>query len=151
MDVPDVYIGQPVDLTFDAVSGSQFFRGGLRRNFDYSVTIQLTDPGESILPGMTAAAEIITQTASDVMLVPNLSLNVLNGHKVVYVVRNGQVSAISVDVGLISDTRTEISSPYLNAGEVIVINPASLLTQDSGGIRTVFDNVLNGLGVTTQG
>jgi multidrug efflux pump subunit AcrA (membrane-fusion protein) len=98
---------------------------------------------------MTTTANIVTQQLSNVLLVPNLSISTLNGHKVVYVMAGGQVSPVAVTVSLASDTQTAVTSPELKAGDAIVTNPSSLTTPTSTGIRAMLENLFLKLGVVS--
>ncbi len=94
IDIPQVSIGQPVRLTFDAVIARQY-RGevvaiapvGVEKNgaVTYEVTLRLTDPDEDVRPGMTAGVMIETGRVKNALLVPNQALRSLNGERVVYV------------------------------------------------------------------
>ncbi len=160
VDVTGLAMGQPVTLAFDAVSGSHFeaqississvgiVSGGTS---NYTVTVRIIDPGPSVMPGMTASAEIITQEVNDILLVPNLSLATLDGAGVIYLITDGKATPVSVTAGLTSDTQTQITSPDIHAGDIIVVNPAALMARQSyGGIGPVLANLLQVLGVTTQ-
>jgi HlyD family secretion protein len=156
-DINQVQIGQGVELTYDAISNQGYSAkvtgvgasGTVTEGVaNYTVTVVLTNADSQVRPGMTAAANIVTQQLSNVLLVPNLSMSDLNGGKVVYVMAGGQVSPVKVTVSLASDTQTAVASPDLKAGDVIVANPASLTAApSSSGIGGMLDNLFRQLGV----
>ena len=152
-----VQIGQAVALTFNAVpnqdysakvtaiSASGTVTAGVA---NYTVTVLLTHADSQVRPGMTAAANIISQQLNNVMLVPNLSITTLNGKRVVYRMAGGQMSPVTVTESLVSDTQTAVVSPDLKVGDAIVVNPASLATAPAvPGFQATLDNLLLKLGV----
>lgn len=159
-EINNLYVGQTMQLSYDAVAGrtysaqvtaisaSSTVSGG---SANYTVTALLTDADSSILPGMTAAVDILTAQDSNVLLVPNLSIATLNGNKVVYLVSNGQLTPVQITVGLVSDTQTEIAATSLKSGDAIVLNPARIGSAIPGGAISAVKNFLLKLGVTTEG
>ena len=156
-NITAVKIGQAVELSFDAISGQVYsakvtaisatgtVSGGVA---NYTVTLLLSNADSQVKPGMTAAANIVTQQMSNVMLVPNLSITSLNGKKVVYREAGGQVSPVTVSESLVSDTKTAVVSASLKAGDAIVLNPASLrAAQTATGWHATLENLLLKLGV----
>jgi HlyD family secretion protein len=157
VDINRVQIGQAVELTYEAIPDQLYtakvtgisavgtVSGGVA---NYTVTALLTKSDSLVRPGMTTAANVVTQQLSNVLLVPNLSISALNGRKVVYVLVGGQVSPVTVTVSLASDAQTAVASSNLKAGDVIVTNPSSLTAAPaSTGIRSMLDNLFRKLGV----
>lgn len=128
-----------------AISASGTVTAGVA---NYTVTVLLTHADSQVRPGMTAAANIISQQLNNVMLVPNLSITTLNGKRVVYRMAGGQMSPVTVTESLVSDTQTAVVSPDLKVGDAIVVNPASLATAPAvPGFQATLDNLLLKLGV----
>jgi len=147
VDVPEVDInriqtGQRVELTFDAILGDKF--SGLVTQVEpvgtdiqgvvnFTVTIELDDGKSEVKPGMTAAANIIVREIKDVLIVPNRAITKRNGGYVVFAMRNNQTVQLPVEIGASSDTETEILKGDLKEGDLVVVNPPSLLFTISGG------------------
>lgn len=150
VDINNVALGQTVDLSFDAIANKQYtgtvtdiasigtVTGGVA---NFTVTAVVNSPDEYIKPGMTATATIITKSASNVLLVPNRAVTTLNGEKIVYVVRNSQVTSVKVTVGLVSDTQTQVTSTDLKVGDNVVTNPSSVSTAQKSSSSSLFGSL----------
>jgi HlyD family secretion protein len=160
-DIDNIYVGQEMNLSLDAVTGKQYtaqvtaisssstYAGG---GANYPVTAVLIDADSAIMPGMTADASVITAQHSNVLLVPNLSVTTQNGNKVVDLIRDNAVISVPVTIGLVSDTQSEISSPQIKSDDVIVLNPARLNAESSSsGLFAKIGELLQVMGVTVAG
>ncbi|HSW88757.1 MAG TPA: hypothetical protein VLG12_06365 [Candidatus Saccharimonadales bacterium] len=96
----------------------------------YPLTIQLDNNYDGIAPNMSATANIIVDTKSDVLLVPLAAVQTSNGQSYVRVLKNGQITQTPVTVGESSDTQTEITSG-LTEGDTVVVG--TVASQSSGG------------------
>jgi len=132
IDVPRVKIGQKATAILDSLSGKTFTgkvvavdRIGTTSNnvTSYSVIIQLDTESSEILPNMAANASIIIETKSSVLLVPSAAIQIQGEESLVRVLRNGQEQQMPVQVGLSSDTQTEIISG-INEGEEVITGTA---------------------------
>ncbi len=134
VDINSVKVGQPVALTFDAISGSNYngkvvevalagddVQGAVK----FTVTVELTDADSNVKPGMTAAVNITVQQLSNVLLVPNRAVRLVNDQRVVYILENGQVRELPIDLGASSDTMSQVTSGDLKTGDMIILNPPS--------------------------
>ncbi len=54
---------------------------------NFMVTVRITDADELVKPGMTAAVNIMVEKLTDVILVPNRAVRLVDGKRVVYVLR----------------------------------------------------------------
>ena len=72
---------------------------------------------------MTASATIVTARLANVLQVPSRALRLLEGGRVVYVLRDGQVVPVPVTLGVASETMTQVLGDTLNADDQIVLNP----------------------------
>jgi HlyD family secretion protein len=137
VDINSVEIGQPVTITFDAILGQEY-RGKVTQvaqvgdvaqgAVNFTVTVEITDADEQVKPGMTAAVNIVVNSLTDVLLVPNRAVRLVDGQRVVYVLRNGQMQAIQITLGASSDTVSEVLSGDLKEGDLIILNPSTSLT-----------------------
>lgn len=142
VDINSVTVGQPVMVTFDAVLGRDYHgkvvevsRVGtsVQSVVNFMVTVELIDPDADVKPGMTASVTITIQSLDNVLLVPNRAVHLVNGQRMVYVLRNGQLFEIPVTLGASDDTMSEVTSGDLSAGDVLVLNPPADFTPGQGG------------------
>ena len=128
-DVPKVQMGQEAQILLDALQGSVFT--GTVTEIDlvgtvtsgvvnYSATITVQDPSESMRPGMNATANIILQQRQNVLLVPNRAVRTVNTRlRTATVVYQGQLIDVPVTIGLTGDTQSEVLSG-LQEGDVVL-------------------------------
>ncbi len=142
VDINSVVIDQPALVTFDAVLGKNYHgkvvdvsRVGtsVQSVVNFSVTVELTDPDADVKPGMTASVTITIQSLTNVLLVPNRAVHLVNGQRVVYVLRTGQLSEVQVTLGASDDTMSVVTTGDLSAGDVLVLNPPTNFTPGGGG------------------
>lgn len=133
VDADKVKAGQKATVTFDAIPGKSFVGKVLGVNTNgevisgvttYPAIIQLESPNESILPNMSATANIITKIIKNAVLVPSEAVQTTNGQSFVKVLKNGKVVTAPVEIGESSDTQTQILSG-VSEGETVVINNSS--------------------------
>ncbi len=136
VDINSVQVGQPVTMTFDAVSGKTYngkvigvAQAGdtVQGAVNFTVTVVLNDPDSSVKPGMTAAVTITVRQVNNVLLVPNRAVRLVNNQRVVYVLRNALPVEVNVTLGASSDTMSEVVSGDLKVGDEIILNPPSNL------------------------
>lgn len=128
IDSPKVKTGQKATLTLDAFPSVTFTGKVVVMNTSgqtssgvttYPATIALDSTNNKIYPGMGADAKIITNIKNDVILVPSGAVQTTNGQSTVKVLKNGQITTVSVEIGDSNDTQTEITSG-LNASDTVV-------------------------------
>lgn len=151
VDAPQIQVGQAATITFDALPNQTFTGKVMGINTTGAVTsgvttypavIQLDDTtNTSILPNMTATANIITKVDDNVLLVPSAAIQTVGTTSTVKVLKNGQVSTVTVQTGDMSGSQTVITSG-LNEGDVVVTSTISTATTStattspfSGGLR----------------
>ena len=151
VDAPQIQVGQAATITFDALPNQTFTGKVMGLNTTGAVTsgvttypavIQLDDTtNTNILPNMTATANIITKVDDNVLLVPSAAVQTVGSASTVRVLKNGQVSTVSVQVGDTSGSQTVITSG-LSEGDTVVTSAISTTTTStatsspfSGGLR----------------
>lgn len=143
VDVNRVKVGQPARLTFDAISSKEYngkvidvspFGVNTSGVVNFTVTVELDDADEQVKPGMTAAVTITIQQLTNVLLVPNRAVRLLNGERVVYLLENGQPKAVPISIGASSDTNSQILGTTVKEGDEVVLNPPTVFTSPSGGM-----------------
>ncbi len=132
VDINRVKVGQTVQLTFDAITAAQYEgkvsqvarvgneTGGI---VNFKITIEILNPDDQVLPGMTAAVNIIITQLTDVLTVPNRAVRLLDNQQVVYVLRNNTPTAVEIVIGASSDSVSEIISGDIKIGDLIILNP----------------------------
>lgn len=141
VDINTVSVGQPVVLTFDAILGSEYHgevtqvsQSGntVQGVVNFTVTVKVTDADEQVKPGMTAAVNITVQQLKDVILIPNRAVRVVDGKKVVYLLRDGLPVQIEVRLGSSSDTMSVLAGGEIKVGDLVILNPPAIF-QTGGG------------------
>lgn len=132
VDINNIQVGQQSTLTFDAIPSTEY-KGKVVEvasvgttsagMVTFLVTIELTDPDKAVLPGMTAAVTIVIKQMEDVLLVPNRAVRLLNGERVVYLLKNGVSTATKVTIGVTADNYSEIIGGDVKEGDTIILNP----------------------------
>jgi multidrug efflux pump subunit AcrA (membrane-fusion protein) len=142
VDVNSIQVGQPVSLAFDAILDRQYagvvsqvapVGDAIQGVVQFDVTVELTDPDENVKPGMTAAVNIVVDQVSNVLLVPNRAVRLVQGQRVVYILSNDQLRKVNVTLGASSDTESQVLQGDLQVGDKIVLNPPQDLFSASGG------------------
>ena len=100
----------------------------------FPVQLSLDDTPQSVLPGMSAQIVIALASHDNVLAVPTSAVQGTTGNPTVRVMRNGKPVSTPVEIGLSTETLTEIVVG-LKEGDVVVtgvVNPAS--QSPTGGI-----------------
>ncbi|RJP50160.1 MAG: efflux RND transporter periplasmic adaptor subunit [Anaerolineaceae bacterium] len=141
VDINSIAVGQPVTLTFDAILGSdyrgvvtQVAQSGniLQGVVNFTVTVEIADADEQVKPGMTAAVNITVKELKDVVLIPNRAVRLVDGKRVVYVLRDGLPVMVEVRLGSSSDTMSVLVDGDVKEGELIILNPPAVFDTSGG-------------------
>jgi len=153
VDVAKVKVGQKATLTFDALEDVSITGKVLSIDtvgtvsqgvVSYGVKISLDTQNETVKPGMSVTADIITDSKQDVLIVPNNAVKSQGNSQYVEIIENpseetkqklsaNNTSGISlsttpktqtVEIGLSNDTYTEITSG-LTEGDIIIVSTVS--------------------------
>jgi len=145
IDVPKVKIGQKATVTLDSIADKTFTGevvtvdkiGTTSNNVtSYPVIVQLDTTSDQILPNMAASASIILETKSDILVVLSTAVQTQAGQSYVRIISYGREEQIPVEVGISSDTQTEIVSGLSEGDEVITGTTSTTSTQEQG--RSIF-------------
>jgi HlyD family secretion protein len=134
VDINRIKVGQPAVMTFDAIPDKDYqgevtevARVGttVQGVVNFTITIELTNPDADVLPGMTSAVTVNTEVVKDVLIVPNRAVRLRDGKRVVYVLRPDDPvpQVVEIELGLTSDTQSEVVSGDVKEGDVLVLNP----------------------------
>ncbi len=142
VDINKIELGQIVTLTFDAILAAEYHGkvvdvalagNDVQGVVNFEVTVELTDADEQVRPGMTVAANIVVNELENVLLVPNRAVRVIDGKRVVYVLRMSGPEAVEVELGASSDTHSEVIGGNLKKGDEIILNPPAELQHPGRG------------------
>ena len=141
VDVNEAYIAQirddqPTRIVLDAYPSASF--GGKvrqivptadRQKATVQVKVSITDRDPRILPEMGARVEFLdsVSTATDAptrVFVPAEAVRTEGANTVVWVVRDGRASRVTIEAGPVSGGRREVRSG-LSGGETVVVGPAT--------------------------
>lgn len=140
VDINSIAVGQPVTLTFDAILGSEYHgtvtqvaqAGNVVQGVvNFTVTVEITDADEQVKPGMTAAVNITVKELQNVVLIPNRAVRLVDGKRVVYVLRDGMPVMVEVRLGSSSDTMSVLADGDVQVGDLLILNPPA--TFEAGG------------------
>jgi len=99
---------------------------------NYPVIIQFDTSSDEVLPNMAASANIIIEAKDNVLVVPSSAIQKQNGQSVVTVLENGKERQKVVEVGISSETQTEIVSG-VSEGEVVITGRLTGAKIQTGG------------------
>jgi hypothetical protein len=91
---------------------------------EYGVTLQFTAGQQDLAalkPGQTASVSVVTSNVTNVLYVPSSSVTTLGGQSFVTVVSGKTQTQTTVQVGVVGDTTTEITSG-VNQGDQVLLS-----------------------------
>jgi len=154
IDVPKIKIGDKATITLDAYPDKTYTGkvvsidtvGSVTSGVStYPTVIKLDTDTTTILPNMAASANIITATKNDVLMVPSSSVHQnTDGTSYVQVMKNNITTDITIEVGVSSDTQTEIISGVVE-GDMVVTATIAAATATSSTTSSPF-SALGGAG-----
>jgi macrolide-specific efflux system membrane fusion protein len=98
----------------------------------YGVTLSLDKIPAGAKVGQTVSVAVTTGTVQNALVVNSAAITSVGNRHTVTVVSNGQQQIRPVEIGLVGDTGTQITSG-LQANELVLINTASTGTGSTGG------------------
>jgi HlyD family secretion protein len=136
-DVGGVREGQAVSFTVDAY-GDRIFKGKVRRvRLDstvlqnvvtYDVVVDVDNPEEILLPGMTAFVSIVIKESQDTLKLPLAALkfrpvgnNVPKSGNTIYRLEDNQAQAIPVQIGIADGKYVELISGDIKVGDSVIL------------------------------
>ncbi len=137
IDVLKIKIGNRATITFDAIPDKTYtgkvvsidLSGSVSSGVTtYPTVIRLDNDPETILANMAASANIITQAKDNILLVPSSSIQTQNDQVYIRVLKNNKLQEVNVEIGLSSDSETEIISG-IKEGDVIITSITQTTTQ----------------------
>ncbi len=133
IDINRIQTGQQVVFTFDAIPNREYHGevteiaavgSSMQGVVEFTVTTTLLDADEDIKPGMTAIAEIVVSDLEDALLVPNQAIRVVDGSRVVYILKADQtIEMVAIELGIQSLNYSQVTGGSLEVGDQIILNP----------------------------
>lgn len=145
VDIHLVQVGQPVSIEFDAIL-DYTYQGEVVRigqvgtatqgAVSFIVTVRLLDPDPLVRSGMTAIANITVAQEDDILQLPSRAIQEQSGKRFVYVLPAGgsitDARQVFVQVGLASDTSSEVISSELKEGDQVLLNAPGFFFMGGG-------------------
>jgi len=126
-------VGQPAELSFDAVPGRNFAgRIALISPYidagtaTFPVRIRVTDTGGLLRPGMFARVAIVYERKPDALQIPRTALLDGDGPPKVFVVQDGKAAERSVQLGLSNGAMIEVVSGLKDGEQVVVVGQGAV-------------------------
>lgn len=128
-DVINIKLDMPVNLEVDAFAGQDFagkvseitLAPVVTANISsYPIKINLEDTENKLRVGLSADAEIILEQKENVLTIPTAAVISRNGQNFVNKLNNGQLELVPVELGLIGDTQSEVTSGLQLDEEIVV-------------------------------
>lgn len=155
IDVPKIKIDDKATVTFDAFSDKTFtgkvisidMVGSVSSGVtNYPTVILLDTNSNAILPNMGVSANIITNTKDDVLLVSSSAIKTNSDNEnYVQIMKNAKLVDQIVEIGLASDSQTEIISG-LSEGDMVVTSSTQTTSTTTQQTKSVFGSFGGGQG-----
>jgi HlyD family secretion protein len=139
VDINRIKAGQPVSITFDAISGKTY-EGAVTEvgtvgnsssgAVNFTVTTQMSSPDGQVKTAMTAGATLTVAKLDNVLVVPVRAIRTVSGKRVVFTpAGQSALTPVIVELGSTgSDAMVEITGGDLKEGDTIVTNPPATTT-----------------------
>ena len=136
IDVPKIKPGLKATITFDSLPDKTYTGSVISVDTvgvissgvtSYPAVIKLDTAPPEILPNMAASGTIVIQTKADVLIIPSSAIQ----NSTVRVIKDGQVTEVTVVTGLVSDSDTEITSGLSESDEVVTGTVSNATTRST--------------------
>lgn len=135
IDINDISVGQDVTIDFEAIPNKTYHGDVVeialasstsKSGTGFNVTVEITDADEAVKPGMSADIFIQIREVQGVLMIPNQAIRLLNGERVVYVLRGDEtLEPATIRLGVRSESYSQVVNGNLQVGDLIVLNPPS--------------------------
>ncbi|MCK9445364.1 efflux RND transporter periplasmic adaptor subunit [bacterium] len=135
VDIAKVKVGQKVDITFDALDdvviegevATVDATGTVSQGVvSYDVDISFDTDNESVKPGMSISANIITESVSDVLVTASSAVKTMGDKSFVEVMNSdGKIERKAVEIGITDDASIEIKSGLSEGDKVVTSTTTS--------------------------
>jgi len=126
-------VGQPAELTFDAVPG-RTFQGEIAlispsidpTTATFGVRIRVTETGGLLRPGMFARVAIVYERKLNALQIPRTALLDTEGQPKVFVVKDGKAAERAVKLGLSNGAWIEVTEGLKDGEQVVVVGQGAV-------------------------
>ncbi len=126
-------VGQPAELSFDAVPG-RTFQGEIAlispsidpATATFGVRIRVTETGGLLRPGMFARVAIVYERKLDALQIPRAALLDTDGQAKVFVVTGGKAVERAVKLGLSNGAWIEVTEGLADGEQVVVVGQGAV-------------------------
>ncbi len=126
-------VGQPAELTFDAVP-NRAFKGEISlispyvnaETATFGVRIKVTDDDRFLRPGMFARVAIVYERKPDALQIPRTALLDGDGPPKVFVVKDGKATERAVTLGLSNGAWIEVADGLKDGEQVVVVGQGAV-------------------------
>lgn len=141
VDINSVSLGQMVTLSFDAILDQEYqgkiievgrVGNDIQGAVNFKVTVELDQGDDQVRPGMTAAVNIVVKEIKDEILIPNRAVRLVDGERVVYLLKNGTPEMVEVRLGASDESMSVVVSDTLEVGDKVILNPPSNFSMADG-------------------
>jgi len=131
--LPKLAVGQPADVTVDAVPGERFV-GKIAlitprvdpATATFPVKIKLDDPQGQLRPGMFARVAVVYDRRHDALQIPRSALLDGEGPPTVFVVKDGKAAERTLKLGLSNGGFVEVLAGIVRDDKVVVVGQGAL-------------------------
>ncbi len=144
LDLTTVSDGAAVSITLDAVAGKKY-TGRIRSIADagttsgntssFSAMVEIDDPDDRLLSGLTAEVSVRLNEKTGVLLVPNEAVTYDGGIPTVTVVNGNDRQTVQISVGITTDAMTEVTSDNLQEGWQLAVTGSAVPELPEGSFR----------------
>jgi len=134
VDINSVSLGQTVSLSFDAILDQEYtgkvvevgqIGNDVQGAVNFKVSVELVEGDHQVRPGMTAAVNIVVKEINDAILIPNRAVRLVDGKRVVYLLKNGFPDMVEIRLGASDESMSVLVSDTVQEGDKVILNPPS--------------------------
>lgn len=142
VDVAKIKVGQPAQLTIDALPGNNYnakvtaigpVPTVTQGVVNYPVFLSVSNQDSAVKPGMTANLSIEVDRRDNVLLIPTRAVRTQGNQKLVSVLYKEQTIQVPVTTGLSNETSIEITNGLKEGDEVILQQTTPRQPNNIGG------------------
>ena len=152
VDVNKVKVGQKATVNFDSLSDKSFTGivvtvdkvGLITSNVtNYTAYIRLDSSSEELLSNMSGTANIILDSVTDVLIIPNSAIQTNNNINYAKILKDGKQELVEITLGLSTDNGVEVKSG-LKMGETVITGTNTTKQSTTTTTKSVFSSVGGG-------
>ena len=135
VDIPNIQIGMEAEVTPHSTSGQTYkaivssvdLSGRITDGIMmYKVRVDLVEPGDSLMSGMSADVVIRVASYDQALLIPSEAIRFYEGERIVFVLRNNQPVPVSIRIGALTGSLAQVVGGNIKSGDEVVLNPPAV-------------------------